>query len=48
MKRMRFFFRAAVAFTLLWTANSHCYAADTDLSDIKAEITKRYDEAVKR
>src|SRR4029453_18270333 len=48
MKWMRFFSRAALAFTLLWTANSHCYAADTGLADIKTEITKRHDEAVKR
>ena len=48
MKRTRFFSRAALAFALLWTANSYCYAADTDLAEIKAEITKRHDEAVKR
>src|SRR5258708_5917099 len=48
MKRMRFFSRAALAFALLWTANSHCYAAGTDLAAIKGEITKRHDEAVKR
>ena len=48
MKRMRFFSRAVLAFALLWTANSNCYAADTDLAAIKGEITKRHDEAVKR
>jgi acetylornithine deacetylase/succinyl-diaminopimelate desuccinylase-like protein len=45
---MRIFFHAALVFGLLWTANSHCYSADTDLAGIKAEITKRHDEAVKR
>jgi hypothetical protein len=45
---MRLFSWAALAFSLLWTANSRCYSADTDLGPIKAEITKRHDEAVKR
>ena len=45
---MRFFSRAGLAFTLLWAANSHSYSADTDVAGIKAEITKRHDEAVKR
>src|SRR2546428_1280319 len=48
MNRMRLFSPAALAFTLLWTANSQCYSAETDLAAIKAEITKRHDEAVKR
>jgi acetylornithine deacetylase/succinyl-diaminopimelate desuccinylase-like protein len=48
MKRLRFFSRAGLVFILLWTANSHCYSADTDLAAIKAEITKRHDESVKR
>ena len=45
---MRFFSRASLVFALLWTANSACYSADADLADIKAEVTKRHDEAVKR
>ena len=45
---MRLFSRAGLAFILLWTANSRCYSADTDLAAIKAEITKRHDESVKR
>ena len=48
MKQMRFFSRASLAFALLWTANSVCYSADADVAGIKAEITKRHDEAVKR
>src|SRR6187200_1285006 len=48
MERMRFLSRAVLAFTLLWTATSHCYSADTDLAAIKAEITKRHEESVKR
>src|SRR5690242_18027456 len=48
MNRMRLFSPAALAFTLLWTVNSQCYSAETDLAAIKAEITKRHDEAVKR
>src|SRR5437016_8770530 len=48
MNRMRLFSPAALAFTLLWTANSQCYSAETDLAAIKAEITERHDEAVKR
>src|ERR671936_2735817 len=48
MKRMRFFSRIGLAFILLWTTNSHCYAAASDLDDIKSEITKHHDEAVKR
>ena len=48
MKRTRFLCWTVLTVTLLWTANSHCYAADNDLDDIKAEITKRHDEAVKR
>src|SRR4029077_19697471 len=48
MKRMRFFCRAGLAVTLLWTANSNCYSSDADLGGIKAEITKRHDEAIKR
>src|SRR4029453_201131 len=48
MNWMRFFSRGAVAFFLPWTANSHCYSADTGLADIKTEITKRHDEAGKR
>src|SRR4029453_18726403 len=47
MKRLLFLSQAALSFTLLWTANSYCYSADPDLSDIKSEITKRHDEAVK-
>ena len=30
------------------TANPLCYSADTEHADIKAEMTKRHDEAVKR
>src|SRR6266576_2363454 len=48
MKRLRFLCRAALSFALLWTANQYCYSADTDLTDIKSEITKRHDESVKR
>src|SRR5512143_3062524 len=48
MKRMRFVFSCAVASALLLIANPLCYSADTDHADIKAEITKRHDEAVKR
>jgi len=48
MKRMRFFSLVGVAIALLWTANPICYSADTEHADIKAEITKRHDEAVKR
>ena len=48
MKRMRFFSLGGVAIALLWTANPLCYSADTEHADIKAEITKRHDEAVKR
>src|SRR4029453_15487644 len=46
MKRMRFF--CSVAIALLWTVNPFCYSADTEHADIKVEITKRHDEAVKR
>src|SRR5262249_37997152 len=46
--KLRILFRAALSFTLLWTANSYCYSADTEYADVKAEITKRHDEAVKR
>ena len=45
---MRFFSLGSVAIALLWTANPFCYSADTEHADIKAEITKRHDEAVKR
>ena len=45
---MRFFSLGSVAIALLWTANPLCYSADTEHADIKAEITKRHDEAVKR
>ena len=45
---MRFFSLGGVAIALLWTANPLCYSADTEHADIKAEITKRHDEAVKR
>ena len=48
MKKTRFFFRAVVVFTLLWAVNFDCYAAPTDLTAIKSEVTKRHDEAVKR
>jgi hypothetical protein len=48
MKRMRFFSPVGVAIALLWTANPICYSADIEHADIKAEITKRHDEAVKR
>ena len=48
MKRMRFFCLGGVAIALLWTSNPLCYSAETEHADIKAEITKRHDEAVKR
>src|SRR6201997_2602405 len=48
MKPTPFFSRTVLAFALLWTANSYCHAADTDLPAIKSEVTKRHDEAVKR
>jgi acetylornithine deacetylase/succinyl-diaminopimelate desuccinylase-like protein len=48
MKRMRNFSLGGVAIALLWTVNPLCYSADTEHADIKSEITKRHDEAVKR
>ena len=45
---MRLFFLGGAAIALLWIANPICYSADTEHADIKAEITKRHDEAVKR
>src|SRR5262245_23154612 len=48
MKRTRFFCLCSVAIALVWIANPFCYSADTEHADIKAEITKRHDEAVKR
>src|SRR5262245_24046002 len=48
MKRRRFYFRPALVFILLWTANSHCYSANSELAEVKSEITKRHDESVKR
>src|SRR5437588_2773059 len=48
MKRMRFFSLGRVAIALLWAVNPFCYSADTEHAEIKAEITKRQDEAVKR
>ena len=44
---MRFFSLGGVAIALLWTANS-TYSAANEHTDIKAEVTKRHDEAVKR
>src|SRR4026207_2584057 len=48
MKRARFCSRTVLVLTLLWTASSSCYSAETDAVAIKTEITKRHDEAVKR
>src|SRR6478736_9944429 len=48
MKRLRFLSLGGVVIALLWTANSLCYSAETEHADIKAEINKRHDEAVKR
>src|SRR4026209_737324 len=48
MKRTRFFSRTVLVLTLLWTASSSCYPAETDFTAIKAEIGKRHDEAVHR
>jgi len=45
---MRFFSLGSVAIALLWTVNPFCYSADTEHAEIKSEITKRHDEAVKR
>jgi len=41
---------AALAFGLFVTLISahHSYSAENDLADIKAEVAKRHDEAVKR
>jgi hypothetical protein len=36
------------AFAIITTAPSLTYSAENDLADIKAEVTKRHDEAVKR
>src|SRR5262249_61708909 len=46
MKRTQFFLRAVLVVCLLGAANAICYA--TDRADIKAEVTKRHNEAVKR
>ena len=43
---MRFF--CSVAIALLWAVNPFCYSADPEHAEIKAEITKRHGEAVKR
>src|ERR1043165_8636403 len=48
MKPMRFFLFAGVAIALIWAANPVCQAVETEHADIKAEITKHHDEAVKR
>jgi acetylornithine deacetylase/succinyl-diaminopimelate desuccinylase-like protein len=48
MKNARFFSSSVLALVLLWIANVGSYAADTDLTAIKSEVTKRHDEAVKR
>jgi len=48
MKRMRFFSLGSVAIALLWTANPLCYSVETEHADIKVEINRRHDEAVKR
>src|SRR4029450_11139678 len=48
MKRMRFFSLGGGAIALLWTGHPLCCSAETEHADIKAEITKRHDEAVKR
>ncbi|MDQ6732826.1 MAG: twin-arginine translocation pathway signal protein, partial [Nitrospirota bacterium] len=39
---------ALAALTILLTAPGLTYSAENDLTDIKAEVTKRHDEAVKR
>ena len=36
------------AFAIITIAPSLSYSAETDLKDIKSEITKRHDESVKR
>src|SRR5258708_2599367 len=48
MKLMRFFSLGSVAIALLWAVNPFCYSADIEHAEIKSEITKRHDEAVKR
>src|SRR4029079_10539510 len=48
MKRLQFFSLGSVAISLLWTAGPLCYSAETEHADIKAEITKQHNEAVKR
>jgi hypothetical protein len=37
-----------LVFLTALTVATHCFAAADDRADIKAEITKRHDEAVKR
>src|SRR5216110_1203883 len=48
MKRTQLFSLGAVALALVWTATPFCYSGETEHADIKSEITKRHDEAVKR
>ena len=45
---MRLLSVGGVALALLWTAHPLCYSAETEHADIKSEITKQHDEAVKR
>ncbi len=48
MNEMRFCCQVVLVFTLFWIAKPTCYSAETERADIKSEITKRHDEAVKR
>ncbi len=48
MNRTTRYAAALAAFAILTTAPSLTYSAENDLTDIKAEITKRHEEAVKR
>src|SRR3954454_14314492 len=48
MNPTRFLFGAAITIGLLALAPAASYSADPELDPIKAEITKRHDEAVKR
>jgi acetylornithine deacetylase/succinyl-diaminopimelate desuccinylase-like protein len=48
MNRTTRFTAALAAFAIITTAPSFTRAAESDLADIKAEVAKRHDEAVKR
>src|ERR1700716_2158882 len=48
MNRTTLYAAALITFAIILTAPSLTYSAENDLTDIKAEVTKRHDEAVKR